>query len=185
ADTISAGMYLLHREALAGFGPGPVSFERQVFPSLAEQGKLKAVVTDGLWLDIGTPALYLAAHGLVLQGGCRLHRVPGRHVQADGSQVAGELRGAWSWIGPGAVVEEGAVVKEAVVLDGARLHGGSRVERAVVGWDSQVLPGALVRDFALVGEGCRIGPECELAGGVRVAPGARLGLRWISFSPPP
>jgi mannose-1-phosphate guanylyltransferase len=184
ADTVSAGMYLLRREALAGFGPGPVSFEREVFPALAEDKQLKAVVTDGAWIDIGTPARYLAAHHLVLHGGSRLHRPAGPHRTGEGSVVAGEQRGTWSWIGGGAVVEEEAVVAEAVVMDGAHLHSGSRVERAVVGSNSQVLAGAVVRDLALVGEGCRIGPECELAAGVRVAPGARLGVRWITFSAP-
>lgn len=185
ADTVSAGMYLFRRQALAGFGPGPVSFERQVFPALAQEGRLKGLVTEGLWVDIGTPGLYIAAHGLVLGGHCRLHRPDAPHQSAEGAVVAGQREGAWSWVGPHAVVDEGAVVAEAVLLDGAHIHSGARVEGAVVGWDSRVLPGAGVAEGAVVGRGCEIGPECELARGVRVGPGASLGVRDISFSPPP
>lgn len=185
ADTVSAGIYLLRPEALAGFGPGSVSFEREVWPHLAEGGRLGAVVAEGLWMDIGTPALYLDAHRRVLGGESRLHRPEQPHATGEGAAVAGRRHGSWSWIGPGGVVEEGATVAEAVVLDGARLRAGAAVRGAVVGWDSEVGPGAVVEDEALVGEGCWIGPECEIGRGMRVAPGIRLGERAVSFSPPP
>ncbi|MFQ5968771.1 MAG: nucleotidyltransferase family protein, partial [Acidimicrobiia bacterium] len=47
ADTISAGIYLLTKEAMSWFPEGPLSFERTVFPALAERGNLGAVVAQG------------------------------------------------------------------------------------------------------------------------------------------
>ena len=126
ANTVSAGVYLVERRALEGFEQGPLSFERRVFPDLAAHKELGGVVLDGLWLDIGTPALYLNTHEMLLSNGSRLYEADGRHGVGVGAVVDGECHGSWSWIGAGATVEHGASIKESVILPGARIESGAR-----------------------------------------------------------
>jgi D-sedoheptulose 7-phosphate isomerase len=58
AGLISAGVYLLSREVIAGIPEGqPVSIEREVFPGLIGHG-LHAYVANGPFIDIGTPESY-------------------------------------------------------------------------------------------------------------------------------
>jgi NDP-sugar pyrophosphorylase family protein len=62
---INAGAYLLERDLLAQLPPDrPVSIEREVFPTLAGGG-LHAVVGDGPFVDIGTPASLAAAEDVL------------------------------------------------------------------------------------------------------------------------
>ncbi|MBF0333771.1 MAG: nucleotidyltransferase family protein [Alphaproteobacteria bacterium] len=53
---INGGVYLLRRAILDHVGPPPCSIERDVFPGLAEQGRLWGKAFDGYFIDIGVPA---------------------------------------------------------------------------------------------------------------------------------
>lgn len=182
ADTVNAGIYLMERRALESFEAGPLSFERRVFPDLAARKDLGGVAIEGSWLDIGTPELWLDSHDAILSG--RTSLGPARsHAAHDTAIVDGERRGAWSWIGAGAVVEAGAVIDEAIILEGAVVRRGAEVAQAVIGWGSELASGAKVRDLSLIGEGCTVGADCELLG-VRLAPGTALGPRAITVSAP-
>ena len=183
ARTVNAGMYSLTRDALASYPEGPLSFERVVFPDLAAASRLHGVVLAGQWIDIGTPALYLAAHRAVFGGGSALHRPLAAHESA-GAVVAGRQEGSWSWIAPRVQVAPGAIVDEAVVMSGAVIAEGAVVRGAVIGPDAVVGAGAIVTGAAVVGGGAWIGPGCELDHGVRIAPGARLEAGSVTFRPP-
>jgi D-glycero-alpha-D-manno-heptose 1-phosphate guanylyltransferase len=54
---INAGVYVFSNAALALIPLGPVSLERDVFPSLMEQG-FYAIEQRGMFIDIGTPYDY-------------------------------------------------------------------------------------------------------------------------------
>ena len=58
---INAGVYVIDRAVLDAFpARSPLSLERDVFPSLAGQGRLRGVILDGTMVDIGTPDSYAA-----------------------------------------------------------------------------------------------------------------------------
>jgi mannose-1-phosphate guanylyltransferase len=183
ARTVNAGMYALTRKAIAGYPEGPLSFERVVFPDLAAASRLRGVVLEGQWIDIGTPGLYLAAHRAVFAGGSALHRPAAAHESA-GAVVAGRQEGSWSWIAPRVQVASGAIVAEAVVMSGAVIAEGAVVRGAVIGADAVIGRGAIVTGAAVVGGGARIGAGCELDHGVRIAPGATLEAGSVTFQPP-
>lgn len=176
ADTVSAGVYVVERRVLEEFEPGPLSFERRVFPELAARKELAAVVVEGTWLDIGTPDLYLSTHEAI--------QSDAPHLAADDAVVEGRRSGAWSYVGPNAVVEAGAEIREAVILEGARVVAGATVRRSIVGPRAVVDSGASIADRVVVGEAAVVGPGCELHAGVRVAPGVVLPARAITVSPP-
>lgn len=183
ANTVNAGMYLMRREALARYQPGPLSFERVVFPDLASRRRLGGAVVDGMWLDIGTAPLYLEAHAAAMTGRSRLVTADKPHVHED-VQMEGSVAGSWSWIGPGAVVGAGAVVEESVILPGAHIERGTVVSRGIVGWDAVVGPDARVTGAAMVGAGAAVGAGCELDAEVRIAPAAQLSPGSVTFSAP-
>lgn len=182
ASTVNAGMYVMTRRALAGFAPGPLSFERVVFPSLAADGDLAGVVIAGRWLDIGTPDLYLDCTGAFLRGDSTLYR--GTEAFLVEGECSGETSGSWCWVGAGAAVHTGAVIEDSVVLPGATIGPGAVVRSAIIGWDASVDGGAMITGGTIVGPGASIGAGCELTGGMRVAPGARLEPGAVTFSPP-
>lgn len=181
-DTVNAGIYVLRRSALEEYPRGPLSFERVVFPRLAERRDLGGIVVSGSWLDIGTPDLLLATNGYVLTGSSPLYRPDRPHLSPD--EAGGRRAGAWSWVGEGAAIGEEAVVEEALVFPGARIGGGAEIRNAVVGAGATVEPGAVVTGASLVGSGATVGAGCEIDAGMRVAPGANLQPGSVTFRPP-
>ena len=54
-DKINAGIYLLSPKILDRIELKPTSIKKEVFPKVAEEGKLYAMVLPGYWMDIGQP----------------------------------------------------------------------------------------------------------------------------------
>jgi mannose-1-phosphate guanylyltransferase len=176
ADTVNAGIYVMTRAAFEGYDPGPLSFERVVFPALAARGDLAGIVVEGRWIDIGTPDNYLDATAAVLRGESRLHHPePAVHLADDGP---------WAWVGRKAWVEEGATVTRSVLLPGARVVRGATVEDAIVGWEGVVGEDAVVRGHSMIGPRATIGSGCEIDHGARIAPDAVLPHGSITFTAP-
>lgn len=94
------------------------------------------VAGDGLWIDLGTPEAYLAAHrlladpvkrpGYVADPGWPTPVHPEARVAADAM-----LEGVVS-IGPGAVVGSGAMIRDSVIWPGAVIAPGARLEGCIV-----------------------------------------------------
>jgi mannose-1-phosphate guanylyltransferase len=177
--TVNAGLYLMERSVLDALPPGRLSLERDVFPRLATDGELTAVVGEGAWIDIGTAQRYIEAHEIVARGRTKLHDSRGR----DGELVTSGA-GSWAWVGPGTTIDPTARLNRAVVLDGATIGARAEVCDAVVGWGTQVKDRAVVAEHSLVGEGSVIGAGCELRHGVRIAPGIDLDTRAVTFTAP-
>ncbi len=182
ARTVNAGIYVMTRAALAEYPEGRLSFERVVFPRLADEGSLQGVVIAGRWLDIGTPELFLDCTGAVLGGATELHRPESSHL-IEGT-CRGDTAGEWSWIAAGATVEPGAVIEEAVILPGATIGANSVVRRGVVGWDATIGNDSVITGATMIGAGASIGSNVELDRGIRIAPGSRLESGAVSFAPP-
>jgi mannose-1-phosphate guanylyltransferase len=64
---INAGIYLLNPTVLRRIRPEPTSIEKDVFPKMAEDGELHAMVLPGYWMDIGQPMDFLAGMQLHMQ----------------------------------------------------------------------------------------------------------------------
>ncbi len=181
-SSVNAGMYLVSRSVFDGYPEGALSFEQTVFPSLVEQGLLGGVTIDGVWLDIGTPPLYLQTHRDVAAGKSRLVEMEPSHLHV-GADVAGQLEGRWNYVAPGAVIERGASVSESIVLAGATIRPGSVVQDSIVGWHA-IVDGARLSDSTVVGAEAVIGRDCELSAGLRVAPGSELSPGSVTFAAP-
>lgn len=64
---INAGLYAFTHDAVRAIPNAPCSFERDIAPALAKNGRLAAVVAHGPFIDIGTPESYAAAGHFVAE----------------------------------------------------------------------------------------------------------------------
>ena len=170
SDTASIGTYVVTPEAFAPYpGDGPLSFERDVFPTLVTRGALSGLVCEAYWLDVGTPERYLEAQRAVLAGRCGWPIPDG--VEVDGghsarheqARVADEAE-----LGPGTVLGVAATVAERARIDDSVLF-----DHAAVG-PGAVVTGTLVGEAARIGAGAHVGPDVVIGDGAVVRDGARV-----------
>jgi mannose-1-phosphate guanylyltransferase len=129
-DTINAGTYVFEPGVLDLVEPGRmVSVEREVFPRLVGNG-LFAHVGDGRWIDIGTPASYLAAN---------LERMPPGGLVDPGTVVSPSAEVTESVVGHGANIGANARVHRSVVLPGAVVPPGRTYDGKVIGRDGEAV----------------------------------------------
>src|SRR3989338_3175180 len=61
SNLINAGFYILEPEVIDMIPQGYSMLERDIFPKLAKQGRLRGFITAGQWFDISIPERYEAA----------------------------------------------------------------------------------------------------------------------------
>jgi mannose-1-phosphate guanylyltransferase len=196
SNLINAGIYVLERSVVEEMPPPGtnVSIERDVFPQLVDHG-LHGFVSDGYWLDIGTPETYLEGNFDILTGKVETELSPqlkARHgVLAEGASVDGRLIapallgrgtsiepeasvGGCVVLGRDVVVEPGAHVECSVVLDGSRIGAHSTVRGAIIGPGVTLGEHCRLDDGAVLGEGVKLGDRTVVEAGARVSPGEAL-----------
>jgi NDP-sugar pyrophosphorylase family protein len=120
-----AGVHLLEPAFFAALIPEPSCIVRTAYRALVDRGApVFGFETDARWLDLGTPADYLAANLALL-----------------GDQVL---------LGPGAQIEAGARLARSVVGEGARVGAGARIERCVIWPGARVPPGERIAEQVIV-----------------------------------
>jgi mannose-1-phosphate guanylyltransferase len=158
-NNISAGAYVLERSVLDMLeAEQPASIERDVFPRLVGDG-LYAYVSDGYWLDIGTPERYLEGTFDILEG-------------TVSSRVKERMGDGYLCIETG-VENAGRIIPSALVESGCRIGEGARIggrvvlERGVTIGDHTTVERAVVMQGAEIGRNCTLS-GCIVAGGVRI-----------------
>ena len=200
-NLINAGVYVMEPEVLDMIPAGrEVSIEREIFPQLQAEGRLRAHVSSSYWRDIGTPRSYLAASHDVLSGavgagesfeyldvdpstrvGKNVKLLPPVSVAAGCEIEAGATIGGRSALGRECRIGEGAVVEGSILLDGAEVEAGAVVRGSILGPRARVGQSAIVRGMSVLGAGCVVGEGNVLDQGVRVNPGVVLQPRSLRF----
>jgi mannose-1-phosphate guanylyltransferase len=182
---VNAGTYVLEPSVLDRIPKDEaVSIEREVFPPMAEEGRLFAAASDAYWIDTGTPAQYLKAQMDLLDGRRPPPPAPGARLRHGSVWVLGQavidgLVEGPALIGAAAYVQSGAKVGRSVVGAGARVLEGAEVRNSVLLPGSAVHAGAVVAG-SIVGEGSVVGENARLSGltvigpEIEVEPEARL-----------
>jgi len=157
-SSVNAGIYVMEPAVASVIPRGrPVSVEREVFPSLIQEGyKVAAFPYTGYWVDVGTRERYLQVHwdGMSHKLPVSLQEVErSRGIWVgEGAVVSAEARlipplvigkgavvdkravlGPWVCLGAGVRVSEGAVVSRSVLWEGARVESGVTLVECVVG----------------------------------------------------
>ncbi|RZS08059.1 hypothetical protein BHM03_00039008 [Ensete ventricosum] len=174
-NKINAGIYLLNPSVLDRIELKPTSIEKEVFPKIAADGKLHAMVLPGFWMDIGQPKDYITGLRLYLEATRR--RKPyklavGPHIVGNvlvhETAVIGEgcLIGPDVAIGPGCVVEDGVRLSRCTVMRAARIKKHSCISGSIIGWHSTVGQWARVENMTILGEDVHVCDEVYSNGGV-------------------
>jgi mannose-1-phosphate guanylyltransferase len=170
---INAGMYCFSPSVLDRIPLRPTSIEKEVFPVMADEGQLMAMVLPGYWMDIGQPRDYLT--GMCMHLASLRKRAPG--ALAVGAHIVGDVLvhptatlgagcrlGPNVVVGPGCVIEDGARVVRSTVLARARVRAHSYVASSIVGWASTVGQWARVEGGAVLGEDVQVADETAVNG---------------------
>ena len=100
-NKINAGIYLLNPSILDRIHLRPTSIEKEVFPQIAADQKLFAMVLPGFWMDIGQPKDYITGLRLYLNS----LRKKSSSKLAAGSHIVGNV-----------LVHETAVIGEGCLI---------------------------------------------------------------------
>ena len=177
SNLINAGVYVLDPEIFDYIPAGrPVSIEREVFPKLAEQGKLFGHTFTDVWIDIGKPEDYLRANKVMLDVSTE-KRLIGPDAKLGAEVIvndpvmvdSGVTVGQNSKIGPYAIVGRDTVLgrnvhlENSVVFPDARILDDATVRGAVIGEATTIGKGATIN------EGCVIGDYVTISDNVTVS----------------
>lgn len=181
SNLINAGIYVLDPQIFDFIPLGrQVSLEHEVFPKLAEEGKLYGYVFNGLWVDIGKPKDYLKANKLLLDTLNVKHEETEAKlgVEIVNPVLLGEnvVIGERSKIGPYVVmsdnvtvgrnvlIQNSVVFNETTILDFSSINGG------IVGGKVRVGRHVKILDECILGDHVVIRDDVTLAQGVTVCP---------------
>lgn len=174
-NRINAGAYVIEREVAESIPAGrAISFEREVFPEMVDNGGLYGFPASAYWIDIGTPERYLEATYDLLAGRVESTLPPRDETGSligDGCLTSGAHIGPQSVLGAHCSVGSDSAVERSVLHDRVLVGSDCSIREAVLARGVRVGDGARVRPGAVVGEGSRIGEGVEIAGGARVPPG--------------
>ncbi|XP_026418202.1 mannose-1-phosphate guanylyltransferase 1-like [Papaver somniferum] len=174
-NKINAGIYLLNPSVLDMIQLRPTSIEKEVFPKIAAEQNLYAMVLPGFWMDIGQPRDYIKGLSLYLDS--IRNKSPSK--LASGSHIVGNvlidesaiikdgcLIGPDVAIGPGCIVESGVRLSCCTLMTEARVKMHSCISSSIIGWHSTVGEWARVENMTILGEDVHVCDEIYSNGGV-------------------
>jgi mannose-1-phosphate guanylyltransferase len=157
SNKINAGVYVLSPEIFTYIPEGKaVSIEREVFPKLAEEGKLCGHCIDGLWIDIGKPHEYLEANKAVLDSLKRNIKIENikPYIKNPVALDTGVFVGEKSVIGPYAIIGKNVKVGTNVQISNSVIFAEAHIA------DGAILNGAIVGEGAKIGKGVKLPKGC-------------------------
>ncbi|EFH43599.1 hypothetical protein ARALYDRAFT_913419 [Arabidopsis lyrata subsp. lyrata] len=160
-NKINAGIYLLNPSVLDRIELRRTSIEKEIFPKIASEKKLYAMVLPGFWMDIGQPKDYITGQRMYLNS--LREKAPQDlatgdnifgNVLVDKSAVIGEacLIGPDVVIGPGCVIDSGVRLFGCTVMRGVWIKEHASISNSIVGWDSTVGKWARVVNITVIGK---------------------------------
>ena len=167
SNLINAGIYVLDPEIFNYIPAGrPVSIEHEVFPKLAEEGKLFGHEFKQVWIDIGKPVDYLKANRVLLDAEPKKRLLGKDSNLGEGTEFSdpvmvdeGVTVGQNSKLGPYAIIgrdavlgrnitlENSVVFPEATISDRASVRGAIIGEGATIGKGVEIMEGCVIGDY--------------------------------------
>ena len=170
SNLINAGIYVLDPEIFNYIPAGrPVSIEHEVFPKLAEEGKLFGHEFKQVWIDIGKPVDYLKANRVLLDAEPKKRLLGKDSNLGEGTEFSdpvmvdeGVTVGQNSKLGPYAIIgrdavlgrnitlENSVVFPEATISDRASVRGAIIGEGATIGKGVEIMEGCVIGDYVTI-----------------------------------
>jgi len=183
-NLINAGIYAFNKEIFGYIPKGKrTSIEYEVFPKLAEEGKLYGYVYDGLWTDIGKPKDYLDINNALLdmlntqQDFKREKRIEIKKPVAFDKHVSiGENStvGPYTVLGRNVLVGNGVNIRNTVILRGSVISDYTFIEGAIIGEGVYIGTNVRIEKNCIIGDHVKIRDNVILAEGVSICPGKEI-----------
>jgi mannose-1-phosphate guanylyltransferase len=156
SNLINAGAYVLSPKVFEYIPEGrAVSIEREVFPKLAQEGKLHGHCINGLWIDIGKPHEYLEANKVVLNSIAKTRKEQtAPYVNGPVAIDEGVIVGEKSIVGPYAVIGKNVKIGDNVLITNSVVFAEAHIA------DGAILNGAIVGEGAKIGKGVKLPKGC-------------------------
>ncbi len=184
SNLVNAGIYALNPEIFQYILEGrPVSIEREIFPKLAEEGKLYGYNFRGYWTDIGEPSDYLKANKLLLDVEIKKEKL-GKNVALEseteihkpciiGENVAIRSKskiGPYAAIGENVIVGKGVLIENSIIFPRTIISDFTSIKGAIIGEASLIGRRVKVESGCIVGDHAMIQDQVTLTQGVIVCP---------------
>lgn len=180
SNLINAGIYVLSNQIFKYIQTGKkVSLEREVFPKLAEEGKLFGYVFDGLWTDIGKAEDYLEINKIlldnlrgklenVIRGWAQINEP----VFSDESVIIeeGSTIGPYAVLGKNVNVGRKVHIKNSIIFSNVSISNDSLINGAIIGENVVIGRGVKIGWNCVIGDCAVIGDNVSLADGVSICP---------------
>jgi len=174
-NKINAGIYLLSPKTLDRIELRPTSIEKEIFPKIAAENQLFAMVLPGFWMDIGQPRDYNT--GLRLYLNSLKQKMPkllasgpsyiGNVIVDESAQVGeGCLIGPDVSIGQGCIIEAGVRLSRCTIMRGVRVKKHACISGSIIGWHSTIGQWARIENMTVLGEDVHVRDEIFSNGGV-------------------
>jgi len=161
SNLINAGAYVLDPKVFDYIPEGrPVSLEREVFPKIAQEGKLYSYKTEGLWIDIGKPKEYLEANKTILDLIVKSKRkkIPKIFEIKDPTALDKGIKiDEKSVIGPYAIIGKNVKIGKHVQITNSVIFEDTEIG------DETIIDGAIIGEGARIGSHVKVGKNCIVA----------------------
>jgi NDP-sugar pyrophosphorylase family protein len=175
---INAGIYVIEPDVLQVIPDGrKVSLEREIFPNIANEGKLFGFPFSGDWFDIGDVSDYRKANFTLL------HEVEAESSRTD---ARANLATEYSLTKPifvdkNSKIAQGAMLGPEVIIgqnnsiqEGVRISNSILFDRVSVG-EKAVIGGSIIASDVTIGKRVRISQGCIISPNVTVKEGVMVG----------
>ena len=163
---INAGIYILEPEVLSYIEQGrPVSIEREVFPVLAQEGRLYSYEISGIWKDVGLPEDYFFGNMMVLN-----------EIFQEKSKDQNKLIGTGCKIGknveiiPPIALDQNVIIEEDSVLGPNVIIGrdsiisaNSEISNSILFNNCKISKGVKIK-YTIIEDFCQIGEDTIIDG---------------------
>jgi NDP-sugar pyrophosphorylase family protein len=170
SSLINAGVYVLDPKIFDYIPSGrPVSIEHEIFPKLAEEGKLFGYEFKEIWIDIGKPEDYLKANRVLLDAEPKKWMLKkgvnlgegvefsdpvmvdaGVNVGQDSKLGPYVIIGKDAVLGRNVTIENSVVFPEATISDHASVRGAIIGKGATVGRGTEIMEGCIIGDYVTI-----------------------------------
>lgn len=191
-NLINAGVYVFSPEIFKYIPEGrAVSIEHEIFPKLAEEGRLYGHVFNGLWMDIGKPEDYMEINRKMLASvPDRQKSRPGKNIEIKKPVAIGKnvrigqesALGPYAVVGKDVVIGKGVHIQDSIIFEGSVISDFSMINGAIIGEGVTVGERAKIRKGCVIGDHAKIKDDVSLAEGISVCPANEVSKSVLTSS---
>lgn len=180
---INAGVYVLSPKIFRLLPEKKtVSIEREIFPSLAEEGVLFGYAFKGLWMDIGKPEEYLQLNKTLLDLTAHKPKHKSENIKVNNpvsfdkgvSIEKKSVIGPYAVLGRNVSIKNNVQIRDSVIFPRTSIDDFSSISGSIIGEGVTIGKNVQVRDGCIIGDHAKVKDNVLLVEGVSICPGKEV-----------